>query len=383
MDAAVTYYTGMYGRFAVIARVFSDQRQRGPSMSRRNYFIGALVFGLLTMFSSSVIPVGAADAEVRVIHASPDTPPVDVFVDDRKAISSLAFGLASDYVSLPAGKHTFRVFASGTSPADSRAVITVGGIDVPANAKLSIVAIGLFASMQAITVDDRTPAPRADKVKLRLIHVGPEIPAVDVTIGGGPVLFTRATFGNQYPYQQIDPGQYMLGLRTTGKGDVAGTANFTLVAGRAYSVYLMSLGVVRVFQDFAETQLAANVDSPQPALVAVGPLSATPMAVIGGNEAAITALPMTSALIEKAQPMGVGDSLSPTPVAVSSLSATPVATGGGGGTMITALPMTGLPSLRAAYVPGQIFAGITALCLLSTGFVLRRRSLRPKYSRSE
>lgn len=231
-------------------------------MSRRNYFIGALVFGLLTVFSSGVIPVGAVDAEVRVIHASPATPPVNVFVDDRKAISGLAFGIASDYVSLSAGRHTFRVFASGTSPADSRAVITVGGVDVPANAKLSIVAIGLFASMQAITVDDRTPAPRADKVKLRLIHVGPEIPAVDVTVGSGPVLFARATFGNQYPYQQIDPGQYMLGLRTTGKGDLADTASFTLVAGRAYSVYLMSLGIVRVFQDFAEMPLAASVDSP-------------------------------------------------------------------------------------------------------------------------
>ena len=231
-------------------------------MSRRNYFIGALVFGLLTVFSSGVIPVGAVDAEVRVIHASPATPPVDVFVDDRKAISGLAFGIASDYVSLSAGRHTFRVFASGTSPADSRAVITVGGVDVPANAKLSIVAIGLFASTQAITVDDRTPAPRADKVKLRLIHVGPEIPAVDVTVGSGPVLFARATFGNQYPYQQIDPGQYMLGLRTTGKGDLADAASSTLVAGRAYSVYLMSLGIVRVFQDFAEMPLAASVDSP-------------------------------------------------------------------------------------------------------------------------
>lgn len=96
----------------------------------------------------------------------------------------------------------------------------------------------------------------------------------------------------------------MLGLRTTGKGDIAGTANFTLVAGRAYSVYLMSLGVVRVFQDFAETQLAANVDSPPPALVAVGPLLATPMAIIGGNEAAITALPMTSPPIGEALPVG-------------------------------------------------------------------------------
>ena len=93
---------------------------------------------------------------------------------------------------------------------------------------------------------------------------------------------------------------------------------------------------------------------------------------------------MTSPPIVEAQPVAAVNFLSPAPVAVSSLSATPIAAGGGGGAMmITALPMTGLPSLRATYAPGQMFAGITALCLLNTGFILRRRSLRPKYSRSE
>ena len=46
---------------------------------------------------------------VRVIHASPDAPAVDVWVNGAVAIEDLAFGSATDWIALPAGSYDVAV----------------------------------------------------------------------------------------------------------------------------------------------------------------------------------------------------------------------------------------------------------------------------------
>ena len=55
---------------------------------------------------TAAIGTGAAgDACVNVVHASPDAPAVDVYVDGALALSNLAFPGSSGWVALPAGPH--------------------------------------------------------------------------------------------------------------------------------------------------------------------------------------------------------------------------------------------------------------------------------------
>ena len=148
--------------------------------------------------------VSAADALVRVIHTSPDTPPVDIYVDNTKAITGLGFGAASNYLPLPPGKHDFAVYAANASPASAGPLFGVKGADIPADARLSVVALGLFAEIRTIVVDDKTTAPASGRAKLRFVHAGTGIPAVDVATKGGPVLFPNVAFGQPTAYQEID-----------------------------------------------------------------------------------------------------------------------------------------------------------------------------------
>src|SRR5829696_3983529 len=58
--------------------------------------------------------VGAAgDARVNIVHASPDAPAVDVYVDGTAAVENLAFGAAAGWVALPAGEHQVQVAPTG------------------------------------------------------------------------------------------------------------------------------------------------------------------------------------------------------------------------------------------------------------------------------
>jgi hypothetical protein len=58
---------------------------------------------------------GPGQAQVRVIHASPDAPNVDVLAGTTRVLSNVPFKAASDYLSLPAGSVTFSVNVAGTS----------------------------------------------------------------------------------------------------------------------------------------------------------------------------------------------------------------------------------------------------------------------------
>jgi Domain of unknown function (DUF4397) len=217
--------------------------------SRSRLIVPFVLCVLAVALPPTVTPVAAADAMVRVIHTSPDTPPVDIYVDNTKAITGLGFGAASSYLPLPPGKHDFAVFAANASPASAGPLFGVRGADIPADARLSVVALGLFAEIRTIVVDDKTTAPGAGKAKVRFVHAGTGIPAVDVAAKGGPVLFSNVGFGQQAAYQEVDATPRDLEIRAAGQSTVVASTSIAPSGGGTYSIYLMSLGTVKVFAD--------------------------------------------------------------------------------------------------------------------------------------
>ncbi len=67
---------------------------------------------LLTDDNRSPTP---GNARVRVVHASPDAPSVDVLVDDAVVLTNVAFKEFSDYLEVAAGARNFKVNAAGTT----------------------------------------------------------------------------------------------------------------------------------------------------------------------------------------------------------------------------------------------------------------------------
>jgi len=245
-------------------------RSRSPSPDRNPHTLPVrrqsrlllfvtLVLGLSALGLPSVVAqTPATVAAVRVIHASPDSPAVDVYLDGEKTVSALAFTQARGYLVVPAGTHRVQVFGQSVTPATGAALLTMPAVTIPANAQLSLVVEGLFGSMRLHIIDDATPAPAAGRAKLRFVHAGSEVPAVDVSVKGGPVLYTNTQFGLAYPYQDIDATRHDLQVSLTGgAGSAAVLTSITAEAGKNYSVYLMSLGVVQVFPDTAMLPAAA------------------------------------------------------------------------------------------------------------------------------
>ena len=183
---------------------------------------------------------GNGMASVRVVHASPDAPAVDVYVDGQQAIIALPFGRDSGYRMLPPGRHDIRVFAAGANPMRDRPLIDGSGTSIGGDARITVIALGRANEVRGVIADDRTANPAAGKAKVKFIHAAPDAPAVDIAIRGGMVLFPGTEYGRSYPYQEVDARMYDLEVRMAGRTDVVlAIPGVNLAAGQVYSLYAL------------------------------------------------------------------------------------------------------------------------------------------------
>lgn len=200
-------------------------------LRRFSYFLGMLLLAM-----SVVVPAAAQNsmAQVRVIHASPDAPAVDVFVDGTAVLTNVAFPAISDYLSVPAGAHAIAVAPTGAG--EAAAVITANPT-LEAGMAYTVAAVGEVAYIKAQIYNDNLSAPAAGKAHVRVIHASPDAPAVDVKVAGGPTLISGLAFPNASDYLPVDATSYNLQVTPSGASDVViDLPNTALTAGTIYDV---------------------------------------------------------------------------------------------------------------------------------------------------
>jgi hypothetical protein len=180
-------------------------------------------------------------AMVRVSHMSPDAPNVDVYLDGNTVLEDVAFGTTSDYLEVPAGEHDVEITAAG----DQSTSVFDDTITVAADTAYTVVAAGEISqgadeAFAPLILEDDTSSPGGDTARLRLVHVSPDAPAVDVTAGGGEtVLFD----GVSYPESgtvEVPAGDYTVEVRPdteTNDGDVVAEFDVSLSGGTAYTAF--------------------------------------------------------------------------------------------------------------------------------------------------
>jgi hypothetical protein len=184
--------------------------------------------------------VGAeGDAAVNVIHASPDAPEVDVYVNGAQALTGLAFGEFSGWVALPAGEHQVQVTAEGA--ALDTAVIDAM-VTIEAGAAYHIAATGLLAEIAPQVYQTDLSMLDEEMARVRVIHTSPDAPAVDIAVTGGDVLIENLEFPHASDFLEVPAGSYDLEVRPTGTEDVAlGLPGVALESGMVYDIFATGL----------------------------------------------------------------------------------------------------------------------------------------------
>ena len=175
----------------------------------------------------------AGEANVRVVHASPDAPSVDVLVDDTPVLTNVPFRAASDYLAVPSGSRNMKVRVSGTTTVVIDAVATVTD-----GMAYTVLATGPAASIAPLVLEDNLADPAAGNMKLRLVHASPTAGNVDIYVTAPsadiaalqPTL-TNVPFRGSSPYLEAPAGTYRVRITPVGTKTVAiDVNNVTLTA---------------------------------------------------------------------------------------------------------------------------------------------------------
>lgn len=196
--------------------------------------------GIAALTGCPMLQPGPGEARVRVIHASPDAPAVDICADGAPLFENAPFPAATAYATVPAATYAVRVVAAGAG-CDSGAVIAAD-LPLAAGTDTTVAAVNVLASIEPLVLDDDNTAPMPGMARVRFVHASPDAPTVDITLTDGTTLFDDVAFKQNAGYIEVPAGTYDLEVRDeTGTTTVLPLSNVTLAEGRVYTVFAVGL----------------------------------------------------------------------------------------------------------------------------------------------
>ena len=209
--------------------------------------------------TSTVAPSHETDEQdstyVRVVHASPDAPAVDVRVENETVLSNVSFGDVSDYLELEAGTYNVSIVTAGNNETvvldtnvtfEPRTVTTLAASGEVSEDTNATEGEDTNATLGATAFNDNAFTPVNNSSAISVVHLSPDAPAVDVTAANGSVVLAEnVTFQNASDYVTVPAGNYTVEVRAAtaaNNGSVVATADVSLERGQAYSA--LALGYV-------------------------------------------------------------------------------------------------------------------------------------------
>lgn len=179
-------------------------------------------------------------ARVRVVHASPDAPAVDICANGTAAFRNAAFPGATDYATVEEGTYQIRVVPAGTG-CEGGGVINAA-LPLPADTETTVVAVNTLDSIEPLVLEDDNSAPSSGMARVRFVHASPDAPTVDITLTNGATLFNDVAFKEAGGYIEAPAGTLDLQVRdATGTVVVLTLEDVMLESGTVYTIYAVGL----------------------------------------------------------------------------------------------------------------------------------------------
>ena len=203
---------------------------------------------------------------LRVVHASPDAPAVDVMVENETVLSNVSFGAVSDYLTLSAGTYNVTIASSG----NNSTTVFEGEVTLEPRTTTPLAASGEISEehstvFEPVFYDDSAFTPGENESAIRVIHLSPDAPPVDVTAGNGSVVLAdNISYQDAGDYMTVPAGNYTAEIRVAtaeNNGTIVATENVSLEEGTAYSALAMGYVTPSEAPAFTPFEVVATEDA--------------------------------------------------------------------------------------------------------------------------
>ncbi|WP_175991292.1 DUF4397 domain-containing protein [Bacillus sp. Marseille-Q1617] len=174
---------------------------------------------------------------VRVLHAVPDAPSVDIYINANRVLRDVAFKDISDYLTLPAGKYHIDIYPAGNGVT----TLISKKVKVEPGKVYTFAATGTSNKLQLLPFLDEPSVPSGE-TKIKFIHLSPDAPAVDIGVKGGDTVFADISYKQASEYLNLMPMTVNLEARIAGtKEKVLDIRNVKLDANQVYTIVALGL----------------------------------------------------------------------------------------------------------------------------------------------
>ncbi len=175
---------------------------------------------------------------VRLLHASPNAPAVDVFANGNLIGDDLRFGEFTNYLPIPPAEYQIEIFPA-MGPKQS---VLSEEIIIPDNTILTVAVIGELPNIELYAIVDPKEQLSLNMTGLRFVHLSPNAPPVDIRLPNGTILFDDVSYREVTDYLEVPPRTYTVEVVPTGTDNVVlYVPNINLMGNRFYTVYAVGL----------------------------------------------------------------------------------------------------------------------------------------------
>lgn len=189
----------------------------------------------MEQFSNSLPRI---ETSVRILHAVPKAPNVDVYLNGYLLTNNLAFGKISKYNVLSPGEYEFQLFRAGTY---DRPLLTQT-IKLIANANYTVSIVTLSNNLYLFRLkDDNIPITKAQSF-LRFINLSSNAPLLSLALPNGVTLFNQAEYLETTGYYHLSAGIYNFEvLLGSSQSTTKYIKNVTLDNNSFYTIYIIGI----------------------------------------------------------------------------------------------------------------------------------------------
>lgn len=175
---------------------------------------------------------------IRLLHASPNAPAVDVYANQASLTEDLSYGEFTPYLPILPGDYTIEIFPT----MNSESPVLMKEIMIPENIIATVAVIGELPNIELYIIEDPKEMLKPRSTGLRLIHLSPNAPALDVLLADESILFEDVAYKEVTDYIQLGSKTYAIQLIPTGTDEpILFVPNIRLLPDRFYSIYAVGL----------------------------------------------------------------------------------------------------------------------------------------------
>jgi len=182
--------------------------------------------------------LGLSPGYIRILHAVPDAPNVDVYANNKLIAENLNYKQFTAYMPIPQGTYEISLYVAGST----NSPIIINSINIDIDTRTTVAVVGTLCTISFLAIPDyvRTIPVNLNEADIRFIHLSPNAPTVDITLPNGSIIFENVSFKELTIYKTVPASKYTLQVRVAGTSTVALTIPDLLFESKnVYTIYVI------------------------------------------------------------------------------------------------------------------------------------------------